>query len=160
MHTTERRTKDEIFEQSKMKHLITVGFLSALNDICDPERAFEIAAQGFANYMIRHYELVLASTPAGSQERFDSFRQYYEEYAGNSNYISIVRSDATILSVQYERCPFLEVMAEYGMDMFSYAFCLSDYAFTERVLPGVTLRRAHEIAKGDEYCDHTWTFHK
>lgn len=160
MNSKEKQTRDDIFEQSRIRHLITVGFLAALKEKCDPEQAFEIAALGFANYMVNYYKLVLASTRIGSQERFDRFRQHYEEYARTSNHIKIVKSEPAILSVRYERCPFAEVMAEYGVDPFLYAFCLSDYAFTEKVLPGVFLHRDHEIAKGDDYCDHTWIFQK
>lgn len=139
---------------------MTAAFLSALKRNLSHEEAFQIAAQGFSNYMISYYELILSSTEKGSQERFDRFRQHYENYATNTTYITIIESNPDVLSVHFDRCPFAEVMAEYEVDDLSYAFCLSDYAFTAKLLPGVRLRRAHEIVKGDAYCDHTWIFQK
>ena len=152
--------KDEIFLQSRARHLITAAFLSALKRNLTPEKAFKIASEGFANYMISYYELILSSTKRGSQERFDKFRQHYEDYARNSTYLTVIRSKPDLLSVRFDRCPFAEVMAEHGVGDLSYAFCLSDYAFTDKLLPGVKLYRTHEIVKGDQFCDHTWIFQK
>ena len=152
--------KDEVFEQSRKSHLITVGFLTALKENLDPKTAFKIASDGFNNFMKEYYTLVLKETTEGSQERFDRFRHYYGEYAHKSTYIKVVESGKNILKVRFNRCPFAEVMTEYNLSYFSYAFCLSDYAFSEKVLPGVKFQRTHEIARGDQYCDHTWTYHK
>ena len=60
------------------------------------------------------------------------------------------KSGTTLLLSLLDNHPQLTVSPE----EFSYAFCLSDYAFTEKVLPGVQFKRNHEIVKGDEYCDH------
>ena len=65
-----------------------------------------------------------------------------------------------MLRVKYKRCPFFEVMGKHGLDDFSYAFCLSDIAFTEAVLPGVEFSRENMIVKGSDYCDYAWTFTK
>lgn len=139
---------------------MTVGLLTALKNNCDEKEAFDIAVQGFANYMTSYYENILAGTSEGSQERFDAFREHYEQYAGKSCYLDIVESRSDLLKVCYRRCPFSEVLDAYGISEFSRAFCLSDYAFTKKVLPGVTFHRTREIAKGDNCCDHTWVFRK
>jgi hypothetical protein len=152
--------KDEIFQSSREKHLMTVGFLTALKTNLGYKKAFEIVANAFTNYMINYYELILSSTRRGSQRRFDKFRQHYEEYARKSGYISVLASKSNVLRVRFERCPFAELMTEYDLGDFSYAFCLSDYVFSKKVLPGVKFRRMHEIVRGDKYCDHEWTFHK
>ena len=76
-----------------------------------------------------------------------------------NSYIEIIKSQPDILEVRFERCPFDEVMREYNLTDLTHAFCLSDYAFTEALLPGVELHRTHEIAKGDKFCDHKWIFH-
>jgi len=46
-------------------------------------------------------------------------------------------------------------MQEEGVGELAHAFCLSDYAFTEKVLKGVELSGENEITKGDVFCDHT-----
>ncbi len=145
-------------EKARERHLITVGFLTALKDNFEHERAFKIAAEAFGNYMTFYYTDILSSTREGSQERFDKFRKHYEEYAQKSDYIKIIKSTPHILKIQYERCPFSEIMAEYNLSDLAYAFCLSDYVFTEKVLPKVRLQRDSVIIKGDKYCDHTWTY--
>lgn len=145
-------------EKAREHHLITVGFLTALKDNFEHERAFEIAAQAFGNYMIFYYTQVLSSTEEGTQERFDKFRHHYEEYAQKSDYIKIIKSTPHILKIHYDRCPFSEIMAEYNLSDLAYAFCLSDYIFTKKVLPNVKLQRENVIIKGDKYCDHTWIY--
>ena len=146
------------YEKTRERHLMTVGFLTALKENFGHERAFETAAQAFGNYMTFYYTNILSSTKEGSQERFDKFRRHYGEYAKNSDYIKIIKSTPNMLKVQYNRCPFSELMAEYDLSDLAYAFCLSDYVFTEKVLPNVKLQRSHVIIKGDKCCDHTWTY--
>jgi len=149
---------DEIFEKARKGHLITVGFLTALKANFDPETAFRVAVEGFTNYMENNYRLVLGKTREGSQERFDLFRKQYEDSAEKSTYLHIVESTPTTLKVRFVRCPFSEVMEEYGLSDLAYAFCLSDPAFTKKVLPGVVFSRDHVIVKGDPFCDHTWIY--
>lgn len=151
---------DELFEQSRKHHLSTVGFLTILKNNFSHEEAFKLAIDSFTNYMVKYYELILTATEPGSQERFDKFRNHYAECAVDRDYLHIIESKPNILRVRFERCPFSEVMTEYNLDEFSYAFCLSDLAFTKEVLPGVKFHRGHVIAKGDKYCDHTWIFEK
>jgi L-2-amino-thiazoline-4-carboxylic acid hydrolase-like protein len=150
--------RDEIFEQSRQKHLMTVSFLTVLKDNFNPETVFQIAVDGFSNYMKNYYRLILDTTKEGSQERFDTFRKHYESYAEGSGYCHIVESTPITLKVRFDRCPFTEVMGEYGLSELTYAFCLSDPAFTEELLPCVAFHREHVIAKGDPICDHTWTY--
>ncbi|MFA5839232.1 MAG: L-2-amino-thiazoline-4-carboxylic acid hydrolase [Candidatus Margulisiibacteriota bacterium] len=142
------------------KHLISVGFIKALQQSFGQEEALRIAADGFANYMIEYYKLVLSATAPKSQARFDKFRKHYLDYAGKTDYIKIINSKKDILEVRYDRCPFAELMTQYGLAAYASAFCLSDKAFTEKVLPGVEFIRSHEIVKGDAFCDHAWIFNE
>ena len=149
---------DEVYKQAKARHLLTAGFLSALQSNCVPEMAITISEQAFARFMIKNYESVLAGTCLGSQERFDRFRAHYEDAATARKYMTIVASEPSLLAARYSRCPFYEVMKEEGVGELAPAFCLSDYTFTEKVLPGVKFSRMHEITQGDSFCDHTWRF--
>lgn len=146
------------YEKNRERHLMTVGFLTALKENFEHERAFEIAAQAFGNYMTFYYTHILSATEEGTQERFDKFRQHYEKYAQKSDYIKIIKSTPQILKIHYNRCPFSEIMAEYNLSDLAYAFCQSDYVFTKKVLPNVKLQRDNVIIKGDKYCDHTWIY--
>jgi len=150
--------RDEIFEQSQQRHLMVVGLLTALKDNFDHETAFRIAVEAFSNYMVNYYSLVLDGTEKGSQERFDAFRKHYERYANKSAYCRIIESTPTALKVRYDRCPFAEVMEKYELSELTYAFCLSDPAFTKEILPSVDFHRRHVIVKGDAFCDHAWTY--
>lgn len=149
---------DEILAEKREKSLITVSFLAAINENLDPEKAFKIASDAFANYMISLYEDILASTEEYSQERFDCFRKFYEDYSKKTPYLKIIESTPKILRVKYLRCPFYEILEERGLEVLAYAFCLSDLTFTKKVLPGVKFSRNHEIARGGPYCDNTWEF--
>jgi len=51
---------DETYKQARARHLLTAGFLSALESNCVPEMAMKIAEQAFARFMIKNYESLLA----------------------------------------------------------------------------------------------------
>jgi len=150
--------KDEIFNKKKQQSITAQSFLAALKANLDHEQAFKIATEAFTQYMTKTYEKVLTGTKEYTQERFDRFRKFYEDYASNSPYIDVVESTETILKVKYSRCPFYEILIDEDLDDLAYAFCLSDAGFTENVLPGVIFSRENEIVKGSKYCDHTWKF--
>jgi hypothetical protein len=152
------KTNDEIYIQARARHLLTAGFLSALKSNFEPEMAMKVVEEAFAKFMIRNYESILAGTQPGSQKRFDRFRSHYEEASALKDYVTIVASESSLLAVRFSRCPFFEVMREEGVGEFAHAFCLSDYAFTKKVLPRVRFRRDHEITNGDTFCDHAWHF--
>ncbi len=149
---------DKIFENSRKHHLITVGFLQMLQSNFNHKKAFKLATETFTNYMVEYYKLVLVDTNPSTQERFDKFRQHYEKVALKTPYLKIIESNTNILKTYYKRCPFFEVMKQHNLDNFAYAFCLSDPAFTKKVLTDVEFHRKHVISKGDRYCDNTWIF--
>ena len=150
--------RDEIYKKKKQESLTMISFLTTLKENLEPDKAFNIALKAFTRYMIGIYENVLVSTKIGSQERFDKFRVFYEDYAEKTPYLKIIETTPNILKVKYERCPFFEILKDLGLDDLAYAFCLSDPAFTEKLLPGVKFSRTNTIAKGGIYCDNTWEF--
>ncbi len=160
MSKKEKRQKDEIFKKKKIETLTTQSFLAALKENLDSETAFKIARDAFENYMTNLYSNILASTKEGSQERFDKFRRFYEEYAEKTPYLKIIESTPSILKVKYERCPIVEILEDMDLADLAYAFCLSDPAFTQNVLPGVKFSRTGEIARGGAYCDNSWEYKK
>ena len=151
-------TRDTIFEQTRQKHLMTIGFLQTLKNHFNPDQAFTLAAESFSAYMKFYYQHLLRNTKPGSQKRFDTFRKHYKDCGKKTPYIQILESTPTTLKVKYTRCPFTEILNEYNLPEFSYAFCLSDPAFTKQLLPHVTFHRENVIAKETPYCDHTWTY--
>ncbi len=160
MNSKKIQGRDEIYSQKKNETLTAQSFLAVLKKKLDKDTAFKIAKEAFEMYMTSLYKSILSLTKEGSQERFDKFRQFYEEYAEKTPYLIIIESTSTILKVKYERCPFFEVLEEMDLGEMAYAFCLSDPGFTEKVLPGVKFSRTYEIAKGGPYCDNTWEYEK
>ncbi|MHA2225641.1 MAG: L-2-amino-thiazoline-4-carboxylic acid hydrolase [Candidatus Hodarchaeales archaeon] len=158
MEVDDRRSKDTIYKQKKEQLLSTVSFLTALKENLDHDTAFKIASDAFTKFMTAYYENILSSYEKGSQERFDHFRKSYEQFSEKTPYCDIIDSSSTVLKVKYTRCPFFEVLKDQELENLAYTFCLSDPAFTEKVLPGVIFTRDHEIVTGGEYCDHTWNF--
>ena len=149
---------DTILENKREELIVTISFLKALKENLDPNTAFNIACKAFANYMIKVYSKVLGSTKPYSQERFDKFREFYEEHAKNTPYLKIIESNPNFLSVRFERCPFYEILIENDIQELGFSFCLSDLAFTKKLLPGVKFSRTSEIAKGGAYCDNNWEY--
>lgn len=150
--------QDKIFEQSRQRHLLTVGFLTTLKKNFDKKTAFRLAAESLSFYMLYYYQEIFKGTMPGSQQRFNAFRKHYEQYANKSTYLHIVTSTPTTLKVQYDRCPLTEVMKVYDLSEFSSAFCLSDPAFTKKLLPEVTFHRCCTIAQGARCCDQAWVY--
>jgi predicted ArsR family transcriptional regulator len=157
METTSR-AKDEIFEQSRKRNTIMVGFLQMLKNNFDKGEAYRLALEGFTGHMTEYYKIVLKGTKPQSQERFDRLREHYTEHTKTCSYCTIKESTPEKLKVIYSRCPTMEVLKEYRLEDISTAFCRSDYEFTKNVLPGVKFQRSSEISRGDPICDHTWTF--
>ena len=145
-------------EKKRAESLTAISFLEAIHENLDKNAAFNIAVEAFEKYMTNLYKKVLASTEKGSQERFDRFRKFYEEFAEKTPYCEMVESTPTKLKAKFNRCPFYELLKEKGLEDLGHAFCLSDPAFTKNLLPGVKFSRKHEIARGGPYCDNKWEF--
>ena len=160
MNIKEKQEKDEIYRLKKLETLTAQSFLAALKENLDNDTAFKIAKDAFENYMTSFYSNILTSTREGSQERFDKFRKFYEEYAEKTPYLKIIESTSSILRIKYERCPFVEILQDMDLDEFAYAFCLADPAFTQNVLPEVTFSRTGEIARITAYCDNIREYKK
>ncbi|MFH1428688.1 MAG: L-2-amino-thiazoline-4-carboxylic acid hydrolase [Candidatus Margulisiibacteriota bacterium] len=151
---------DEIFEECRKRYQLTFEFLKAMKKNLPEAEAFKVAEEAFAGFMTGNYQEVLKDTEPGSQERFDKFRKHYEQAAELRPYLTVVKSEPGELKVCYDRCPFAEVADSYGLEDMVSAFCLSDGAFTEAVLPGVRFERENEIARGERICDHMWKYTK
>lgn len=151
-------SKDDILNTKREESITAVSFLKALKRNLNDDTAFKIALEAFTIYMTSLYENVLKLTKKGSQERFDCFRAFYENYSKKTPYLTVFESSSIILKVQYNRCPFYEILEKEDLKDIALSFCMSDPAFTEIVLPGFKFSRKQIIAKGDSYCDHTWKF--
>jgi len=150
--------KDQIYHNSLNNHMITIGFLKTLKDNLSPDDAYNFAKEAFKNYMVHRWSLILADTKPGSQERFDMFRKKHEEIAMNIEYRNVLESSPNLLRVVFFRCPFAEIMNEHGLKELTTTFCLSDFSYTEEVLPGVTLTRNSVIAEGNDCCENIWIY--
>lgn len=150
--------KDEIYISARRNHLMVIGFLQMLTKNFNDKKSFELAKQGFANYMINYYKLVLKDTDPGSQDRFNTFRKHYESLAKQSTYLELIESSEKVLKVKFKRCPFNEVLESYDLKDYCKAFCLSDIAFTKELLPKVDFKRKCTVSDGDDFCDNSWYF--
>jgi L-2-amino-thiazoline-4-carboxylic acid hydrolase-like protein len=106
--------------------------------------------------MISIYEEVLEGTTPESQERFDKFREFYENHPKTSPYCEILESSKQLLKVVFHRCPHVEILKNEDLFEFAESSCLSDIAFTERLLPGVKFTRESSIREGSEGCIMKW----
>ncbi|MHA2239567.1 MAG: L-2-amino-thiazoline-4-carboxylic acid hydrolase, partial [Candidatus Hodarchaeales archaeon] len=146
--------KDRIYTKKKLQSLATVSFLASIKENLDNEMAFKVATDAFGKFMTTYYRNLLSDFELGSQERFNRFRESYEQFATETPYCEIIESSPAILKVKFTRCPFNEILTDEGLADLAYAYCISDQTFTENVLPGVQFSRNHEIVTGSAYCDH------
>ncbi len=148
--------QDNILKDKRNALLSTIGFLKALEKNLSKDLAYKIAVQAAANFMIMHYENILKGTEPGKQERFDAFRRYYENYPSISPYCEVIESKPNYLKVNFHRCPVAEILYQENLFHFASAFCKSDKAFTDALLPGVKFNRNSDIVKGDIACIMSW----
>lgn len=150
--------KDKIFYDKKNALKSTVAFLQAIKSKLPEELAIEVASEAAANFMISTYEEVFEGTEPGAQERFDNFRAFYEVYPEKSPYCEILESSNICLKVRFNRCPHAEILS--SLDLFEYAasFCLSDIAFTSKLMPGVEFTRESSVVEGEDTCVMKWEY--
>lgn len=148
--------KDEIYYKKRKALKSTLSFLQAIKNILEKDTAIKIANKAAANYMISIYEDVFDRTKPGTQERFDAFRKFYETHPKSSPYCEIIESTSNILKVAFHRCPFAEILKDEDLFEFAESSCLSDIAFTNKLLPEVIFSRESSIVKGDSKCIMKW----
>lgn len=149
-------SKDEIYYEKRKALKSTLSFLHAIKNNLDKNKAIEIANDAAANYMISVYEDIFIGTEPTTQERFDTFRKFYENYPKTSPYCEILESNSNKLKVVFHRCPFAEILKDEDLFEFANSSCLSDVAFTEKLLPKVKFTRESSIVNGDTKCVMIW----
>jgi hypothetical protein len=149
-------TKDKVFNDKKKDLKNTMAFLRAIKSKLSAERAIEISNEAAANYMIAVYEEVFKDTQPGTQKRFDTFRAFYEAHPKKSPYCEILESTNNCLKVRFNRCPHAEILTSEGLFEFAESSCLSDIAFTNKLMPGIEFTRESSIVEGDYTCVMEW----
>lgn len=148
--------KDNIFLAKKNALRSTISFLKAIKSRMPEKLAIELANEAANNFMIGVYEDVFKNTAPYSQARFDAFRTFYEAHPKTSPYCEIIESTSSCLKVRFYRCPHAEILQSENLFEFAQSSCLSDVAFTSKLLPGVEFKRESSIVDGDSTCVMKW----
>ena len=146
--------KDEIYTKKKEQLQSVIGFIKAIDNNLNSKEAFKIVSDAAANFMISHYEKIIKGAP--ENEKFSIFRKYYEKYPKISSYCEIIESNSQILKVKFTRCPLNEILRDENLSKYAAAYCQSDKAFTDALLPNVKFNRTKGIIDGDKYCILSW----
>lgn len=149
--------EDDIFRNKREALKSTIAFLRVLKNILPPKQAALIAREAAVNYMLSVYEDVFLGTVPGSRKRFDVFRENYKKHALITPYCEILISTEYCLRVKFKRCPYAEILSSMDLFEFAEAFCLSDLAMTEQLMPGVEFSRGSSIVGGHTECIMNWS---
>ena len=150
--------KDKIFHDKKNALKNTIAFLRAIKSKLSEKLAIEVSNEAAANFMIAIYGDVFKGTEPNTQKRFDVFRAYYEAHTKKSPYCEILESNDSCLKVRFNRCPHAEILNSLNLLEYAGSSCLSDIAFTEKLMPGVEFTRESSIVEGDNTCVMKWKY--
>jgi hypothetical protein len=79
-----------------------------------------------------------------------------KEKAEKQGHLTVTEESDRHIKVRFDRCPYHEVYADYGIPQVCRKYCDADFEAFPRVHPKLRVTREHEIAYGDGYCDHCW----
>ena len=127
--------KDNIYLEKEKQLKATLGFLKAIKSNLSKNLAVEIAECAADNYILSIYKDVFKGTKPGTQNRFNRFRNFYENYSSLISYCEIVESTKNKIEVLFHRCPYFEILKNEKLSHFAESSCNSDLTFTNKLMP-------------------------
>jgi hypothetical protein len=147
--------KDHMYERAKNKVLLAIYFAREMIDELGRDKALEIIGRAYQNYSNDVFPEPYLDLPR--EERFGKFREDMRVESEKDGHFEILEESATRLAVRFNRCPYYEVYADYGIPEVCQKYCDADFEAFPRLHPKLRVTRKHEIAYGNDYCDHVWT---
>lgn len=147
--------KDQHYERAKSKIQLAVYFAKEMIEELGREKALDIIGKAYQKYSNDTFPEPYLDIPL--EKRFQKFKDDLKADAESETYLAIVEDTDTHIKVRFNRCPYYEVYADYGIPEVCQKYCDGDFEAFRKVHPKLRVTREHEIAYGDDYCDHCWT---
>jgi hypothetical protein len=148
--------KDTVYERVKGELKLAVFFAKEMIDELGRDRALEIIGKAYQKYSNEHMVEPYLDVPM--EERFPLFKENLKAEAERDKSFVITEESDRHIKVRFHRCPYYEVYRDYGIPEVCQKFCDGDFEAFRLVHPKLRVTREHELAYGDDFCDHCWTF--
>ena len=148
--------KDALYERVRNELKLAIYFAKEMIDELGKDRAFEIIGKAYQKYSNDHFSEPYHGIPL--EERFHKFRKDLRIEADRDKSFRIIEESGKHVKVRFHRCPYYEVYGDYGIPEVCQKFCDGDFEAFRKIHPKLKVTRHHEIAYGDTFCDHCWTF--
>jgi hypothetical protein len=145
---------DSEYEKAKNSVKLAVYFAKQMIAELGEEKALDIIGRAYQNYSNDHFLEPYLDVPL--EERFPKFKESLKEDAKNRDIFDIVEESDNHIKLRFNRCPTYEVYRDYGIPEVCKKYCDGDFEAFRKVHPKLKVVREHEIAYGDDYCDHCW----
>lgn len=147
--------KDPLYERAKSKIQLAVYFAKEMIEELGRDKALEIIGKAYQKYSNDTFSEPYLDIPL--EKRFQIFKEDLKAKAESDKHFTIEEDSDTLIKVRFNRCPYHEVYSDYGIPEVCQKYCDSDYEAFRKVHPKLRVTREHEIAYGDDYCDHCWS---
>jgi predicted ArsR family transcriptional regulator len=146
--------KDTAYENAKNKIVLAVYFAREMIADLGEERALDIIGRAYQNYSNDTFSEPYLDVPM--EDRFPKFKETLKADSKDGGIFDIVEESDRHIKVKFNRCPYYEVYKDYGIPEVAKKYCDADFEAFKKVHPKLKVVRDHEIAYGDDYCDHCW----
>lgn len=148
--------KDALYREAENRIKLAAYFAKEMIETLGKEQAMEIIGRAYQKYSNAHFSEPYLDLPP--EERWQVFKKDLVERARENNHPIIVEESDKHVKVRFERCPAYEVYGDFGIPEVCQKYCDGDFEAFPQIHPKIKVTREHELAYGDSFCDHCWTF--
>jgi hypothetical protein len=146
--------KDAIYEKAKERVELAAYFAKEMIEELGQNKALAIIEKAYHKYSTNRFAGPYQSLPP--DERFAAFKAKVRAEQQESQSFDIIAETDTSIKVRFHRCAVYEVFRDFGIPEVCQKYCDADFVAFPELHPKMRITREHEIAYGDEYCDHHW----
>ena len=148
----------ETIEYFKERFEMAAYFARAVMEELGEERAMAVISKAYEAYHIDQVEAFKREKGENSWELWIERLRIAAEHPTTVKGLTEVTDEHCAMRVS--DCLVLEAWRELGVPQVCLAYCDSDYAMARSYNGGMSVTREHELARGDDHCDHVWHFRK
>lgn len=146
--------KDDLYDRARNKVQLAAYFAREMIQELGRDRALDIIGRAYEKYSGDTFAEPYRDVPL--EERFARFKEDMKAKAERDGHFTVVGESDRHLEVRFSRCPYYEVYADFGIPEVCRKYCDADFTAFPNIHPKLRVERSHEIAYGDDYCDHRW----
>ena len=72
--------------------------------------------------------------------------------------MTVAEESEDSIKIKITRCKSWDALNKLGLPQLCARYCATDPIFTRAFSPNLQFEIEHQISKGDDYCDHKWSW--